>query len=95
MKIVYTLQERIKTVSLYFKNDNSTTEVVRAINVNHLDKRIHYNYYVSGLMTKIMETASVAKRKQEPERRMRNRAVKMAIVDHLQMDNIKSLRKVA
>lgn len=92
--MVYTLQERIEIVSIYFKNDNCARATERMFNTNHPGRRVG-SQYVLQLLNKFMETGSVGNKKHEPQRPIRNEAVEVAVLGHLQMDNTQSIRKVA
>lgn len=92
--MVYTTAERIEIVRLYFRNNDCARATARVFNEMHPDKFVGHQY-VLKLMQKFMETGSVANKKHQPERRIINEPVEIAVLGHVAMDNNQSLNKLS
>lgn len=79
-------------VGLYYENRKSARAAARAFAANHPDRIVHHPY-VSDLMKKFRETGSVSNKKHHVERPMRNEAIQVAVLGHVQIDNNTSVRK--
>lgn len=91
---MYTIDERVEMVSLYFKNNDCARAASRLFNELHRNKNVSHTY-ICKLMQKFRETGSVANKKHEPEQRQRNEAMQVAVLGHIEMDSTISTRQLA
>lgn len=92
--MVYTTEERVEIVTLYFKNGEMARETARIFNESHPGKNLSHPYVID-LISKFMETGSVANKKHERQHTITNEDMQVAILGHTEVDPTSSTRKLA
>ena len=60
--MVYSIQERVEIISIFFKTDECATRTAALFNERHEDKHVHHSY-VRNLVRIFQQSGSVANRK--------------------------------
>lgn len=89
--MVYSVQERVEIISLFYKNHENATITANLFNERHADKHLHHPY-VLDLVRKFVRTGSVTNSKRATER---NEVLELAVLGHVSVDPTLSTRKLA
>lgn len=92
--MVYSTEERIEIVKLYYGNDQCAKATARRFNTNHPENTVSHQY-IKQLIDKFEAIGDVRNKKREVERPVRNEAVEVAVLGHLQMNNRQSIRQLS
>lgn len=91
--MVYTLQERIEIVELFFANNQNAFRTAELFNEREENRNVQRKYVIE-LIRKFRETGSVANKKRNVEKPVRNEAVEVAVLGHVYMDPTLSTRQL-
>lgn len=92
--MVYSIEERTEIIATYYRNNDCANASARIFNNNHPEKNVSYQY-VQQLVAKFQTTGSIHNKKREANRPVRNEAIEVAVLGHVQMDNTQSIRKLS
>jgi len=95
--MIYSIQERVEIVKLYYQNGSIARATARLFNALHQDKNIN-DKYVAKLIRKFEETGSVSnirRNRNQENRPVRNEAAEIAVLGHVALDNTQSTRGLA
>lgn len=92
--MVYSIPERIEIVKLYFQNNSCARLTARLFNNNHPNKNVNHSY-VTKIVQKFSDTGSVCNKKIQMQRVVRNEAVEVAVLGHVELDHTQSTRQLA
>lgn len=92
--MVYTLQERIQIVELFFLNNQNALRTAELFNERGENRNVQRKY-VLELIAKFRETGSVANKKRNVQRPVRNEVTQVAVLGHAIMDPRLSTRQLA
>jgi hypothetical protein len=93
--MVYTLQERVQIVGLYYEHGKSARTAARVFNENHPGKNVRHKY-VLELLNKLMETGNVNNRKHNRSGIVNDEAINVAVLGHVaMMENTQSLTSLS
>lgn len=93
--MVYTVQERVEMVTLYYENQKCARAAARIFNNNHPGRNVQHKY-VLQLINKFVATGSVNNKKSNRARIVNNEAVAVAVLGHVSlMENTQSLTKLS
>lgn len=92
--MVYSIPERVEIVKLYFQNNSCARLTARLFKDSHPDKNVN-DSYVAKLVRKFVDTGSVCNVKHQPQNPIRNEAVEVAVLGHVQLDHTQSTRQLA
>lgn len=91
--MVYSIQERVEIISIFFKTDECATRTAALFNERHEDKHVHHSY-VRDLVRKFQQSGSVANRKRN-NADFQQEGREVAVLGHVAMDHTLSTRKLA
>ena len=94
LEMVYSIEERVEIVALWYRNHDCARTTARIFNANHPERNVSHQY-VKQLMDKFVATGSLLNKKREVNRPVQNEAVEVAVLGHLQMDNTQSIKAVS
>lgn len=92
--MVYSKEERIEIVAIYYRNNDCAKAAARVFNQNHPDNNVSHQY-VQHLIEKFRTTGSVNNIKREVNRPVRNETTEVAVLGHVHMDPTQSIRKIS
>lgn len=92
--MIYSIPERVEIVKLYFQNNSCARLTARLFNESHPDKNVS-DVYVGKVVQKFVDTGSVCNVKHQPQKPIRNEAVEVAVLGHVEMDHSQSTRQLA
>jgi hypothetical protein len=92
--MVYSIAERVEIVAIYYRNHDCAKATARIFNANHPEKNVNHQY-VKHLIDKFVATGSLLNKKREVIGPVRNEAVEVAVLGHVQMDNKQSITTVS
>lgn len=92
--MVYSKNERVEIISLYFKNNDCARMTARIFNQRHPNKHTS-DVYVASLVQKFRETGSVENKKRQAVNPVRNEAIEVAVLGHVEAEHCVSTRKLS
>lgn len=84
--MVYSLQERIELVGLYYKNNSSARAAARIFNETHQGGHATHKYVID-LMHKFTSTGSVGNKKHNRLELVNNEAIEVAVLGQVSLEN--------
>lgn len=92
--MVYTVQERVELVSLYYQNQNCARAAARIFNQNHLECNVRHKYVIE-LISKFVETGSVMDKKRAPIGTVNDEGAALAVLGRAHLiPNTQSVRQL-
>jgi len=92
--MVYSIEERVEIIELYFINNQCARVTATLFNDRHPDRHVHHGYILE-LVAKFRQTGSVANKKRIIENPVRNETVEVAVLGQVSMNPTLSTRKMS
>ena len=92
--MTYSIAERVEIIALFFSNNESANVTANIFNERHPGKNSNRKYILE-LVAKFRETGSVHNRRRQAERPVRNEAVEVAVLGHVNVDPTLSTRPLS